>query len=504
VRVLWRIGDEGGLVYNAQRVIEGALPSRDFVEIMGPASFYWLGLFFKIFGTNIFVARAVLLLTGSLTTLLLYWMTQRVCKSPFAVLPSIFYLIISIPLWPGTNHHWDSNFFALLAVGAFFLWQDRQRMRFLAISGILAGLTSCFMQQKGLCIILALAIVVWRDGYRTGQTKSRIIFQLGTLMCGYAGVGCLVLLFYYLSGSLHGLVDANLVGPISGYSQLNTVPYGFGLMEFYFSSYLKFFQAILPFPIDRAMLGLILIPLILIYLLPFLLLGVTSVACFQRSSRGMIFSAAMLPYWATGIALWASEMHRKDFLHLIYGAPLLLILLFMIWDCCFRNKPIFQSVGIGIVSVSIVLFACFNLLAPANANQKIESRRGVLYGFKEDSALKFLTENTAPGDYVFVHPYYPMYYFLADIKNPTRYSVSYYCSDGQADEIIGDIKRKSVKYVLWDNVVSGANLKTWFPQYDRPSDGDLRLEQFIKDRYQVIGTGNGFDFLQRRKDQTAN
>jgi 4-amino-4-deoxy-L-arabinose transferase-like glycosyltransferase len=185
VRVLWRIGDEGTLVYGAQLVAQGDLPCRDFFEVMGPASFYWLGLFFKLFGTNIFVARTVLLLTATLTTLLLYWMTRRIYQGPFDIFPSIFYLIISFPLWPGTNHHWDSNLFALLAVGAFFLWQDRGRWWFLPLAGVLAGLTSCFIQQKGLCLIGALALVIWWNGYRAGEAKSSIATNSGIMIGGY-------------------------------------------------------------------------------------------------------------------------------------------------------------------------------------------------------------------------------------------------------------------------------------------------------------------------------
>src|SRR2546430_4915814 len=47
LRVLWRVGDEGTLVYGAQRVAEGAVPYRDFMEVMGPGTFYWLGRFFQ-------------------------------------------------------------------------------------------------------------------------------------------------------------------------------------------------------------------------------------------------------------------------------------------------------------------------------------------------------------------------------------------------------------------------------------------------------------------------
>lgn len=188
-KVLWRIGDEGTLVYGAQLVAQGALPYRDFFEVMGPGSFYWLGLFFKLFGTNVIVARAVLLFTSSLTIVLLYWMTRRIYQGPFELLPSIFYLIISFPLWPGANHHWDSNLFALMAVGAFFLWQDQGRRWFLVLAGVLAGLTSCFMQQKGLFLVVALGLVVLVNGCRAAETKSRVASNLGILLGGYAAVG---------------------------------------------------------------------------------------------------------------------------------------------------------------------------------------------------------------------------------------------------------------------------------------------------------------------------
>src|SRR6266567_1864353 len=77
LRVLWRVGDEGTLVYGAQRVAEGAVPYRDFLEVMGPGAFYWLGLFFRIFGPSWLVSRAVLLLTGIVTVLLVFWLARR-------------------------------------------------------------------------------------------------------------------------------------------------------------------------------------------------------------------------------------------------------------------------------------------------------------------------------------------------------------------------------------------------------------------------------------------
>lgn len=501
MRTLMRIGDEGTLVYGAQLVAQGALPYRDFFEVMGPGSFYWLGLFFKLFGTNILVARTVLLLTASATVVLLYWMTRRVYQGPFDLLPSLFYLTVSFPLWPGTSHHWDSNLFGLLTVGSFFLWQDRGRWWFLAVAGILAGMTSCFLQQKGLCLVAALSMVIFINGYRTSETRPRIGAYIGILIGGYALVGGMVLLFFYFSGGLSDLIYANLIWPLTRYENVNRLPYGYGAITWYYEYYRQVLQEVFFAPIARSLILLIMIPFFMIISLPFFLIGLGGFSCLKASDRSEIFDAAMLPYWTAGFAFWISESHRRDIIHLIYGSPLLLIIFFVICYYFFKNKKFFKLVGFGLITCCLILFGSLNAFIAMNANKKIVTQRGVLYGFKEDSALKFLIEHIKPGDYAFIYPYYPMYYFLANVKNPTRYSILLYHinSDAQFHEVINNIEQKRVEYVLLDTVVAGSNLKTWFPQYKQPSKDNLYLERYFDDHYDTIGTKNGFKILQRRQ-----
>lgn len=505
-RVLWRIGDEGTLVYGAQLVAQGALPYRDFFEVMGPGSFYWLGLFFKVFGTNILVARTVLLLTATFTILLLYWMTRRIYQGPFDIFPSIFYLFIGFPVWPGTSHHWDSNLFALLALGAFFLWQDRGRRWFLPLAGVLAGLTSCFVQQKGLCLIAALSLVVWWNGYRAGEARSTIASHVGIMLGGYFAVGGLVLLFFYLAGGLPDLIYANLIWPLTQYHNVNYLPYGYGINAWFGSTYQNILQGLLPPYLSPIMDLLILIPILFIACLPFFLLVLIGFIYFQKVKWARTFNAIMFPYWVAGLALWVSELHRKDIVHLIYGSPLLLILFLVIWNSCFDTQRGLRNFGLRLITVCLILFGSVNALMALSTRQEIVTRRGKMYGFKQDTALQFLIEHTKPGDYAFIYPYYPMYYFLADVRNPTRYSILLYHinTEAQFDEVIQNLKQKRVKYVLWDTLVAGAKLKTWFPQYEHPPEEKLLLEHYLKEDYREIGTENGFRILRRREDKPAD
>jgi 4-amino-4-deoxy-L-arabinose transferase-like glycosyltransferase len=508
VMVFWRLMDEGILVNGAQMVSQGALPYRDFFEIWGPGSFYWLGMFFKLFGTSILVARIILLLTVCLTIILLYWMTRRIYQGPFDLLPSLFFLLVGFPFVPMNSHHWDSNLFGLLAVGAFFLWQDRDRWWFLALAGVMSGLTSCFFQPKGLFLVVALALVVLVNSYRAGEAKPRIASHLGILLGGFAAVGALVVLWFWFAGGLSDLIYANLIWPLERYSDIGKLPYGYGLREYglqglavsYFRDHLQISLSPL---FTQVMEILTLIPFLFIVCLPFLFAGLTGVACLSKSTRSGIFNATMLPYWAAGLALGVSELHRADVVHLIYGAPLLLIIFLVVWNYCCNNKRVLKSFGLGLITVTVILLGCVNFLNATSGAEKIVTRRGVLYGTK-DPALTFLIEHTKPGDYVFIYPYYPMYYFFADVKNPTRYSVLlyHYNTDKQFAEAIESLKQKHVKYVLWGSHATQSNLKILFPQYKQPAKDDLHLEQYLENHYGVIGIKNGFKIMRLRKDKT--
>jgi 4-amino-4-deoxy-L-arabinose transferase-like glycosyltransferase len=501
IRVLWRVGDEGTLLQGAQLVAEGALPYRDFFDVMGPASFYWLGLFFKLFGIHIWVARGLLLVTGLAMVLLIYWMTLRVYRGSFEMLPALMYMVLAIPTWPATNHHWDSNLFALLALGAFFLWQDKRAWFYLVLAGVLAGITTCFIQHKGLLVFLGLLLGLEVNDWRAGEAPRRRLTHLGLALGGYAAVGVLVLVLFFLAGGLPDLIYANLIWPLTNYQNVNVVSYGYGLCELiYRMGWEPRLGVLLPtwavFPFGAFLLG----PFLIILILPLLLLILTTASYFLSSNRPRLFNALLLPYWSVGLGLWLSELHRKDIIHLIYGSPVLLILLLVAWNNCCSHREVVRKLALGLVSLSLLVYGAAHVLEPLAAQQKIVTRRGTLYAFQADDVLNFLQEQIKPKEEVFIYPYYPMYYFLADVKNPTRYSILIYNynSRNQFKEVIRNIKEKKVKYILWDTLIEGINLQLFFPAYKNPSEKDMILENFIKMHYSFIGIKNRFRVMVRR------
>ncbi|MGI8958285.1 MAG: ArnT family glycosyltransferase [Bryobacteraceae bacterium] len=496
-QLLHRVGDEGTIVYGAQRVLEGQVPYRDFVEMMGPGSFYWLALFFKLFGLGWQVTRLYLLLTGVATALLVYSITRRFLRGAVSFLPALFTVILGQPFWPACNHHWDSNLFALATILCFLKWQDRQRFAWQIAAGTLAGITSCFIQQKGFFLLLAFMVAILARPKIPGARRT-VGSEIGYVSAAYASVGACVALLFYRAGALSDLLYANFTWPLSGYEKMNQIPYGKGMADLAIGPSSSLLN-VLPAPC-ALMIGLLcLLPFLLIAASPPLVIGSTAAAVWKSRVRGLPFCGPMMTLLLTGLALWLSEIHRSDMIHLLFGAPVLLIALFVSAEHLFDRSRI-KNVLLATITLGIVLLGFFKL-AECWPSYQMETRRGAVLDVTRDDALEFLNSAVAQREWVFVYPYYPMYYYLADVRNPTRYSILlyHYNTAEQFDEVIRNLESRHVKYVLWDTFVDGANLRTWFPAYIQPPQDQLKLERYLRLAYDVVSIKNGFRILRRNR-----
>src|ERR1035437_2089136 len=159
LRVLSHQGDEGTLINGAVRVAEGQLPFRDFFEVMGPGTFYWLALFFKLLGTTWFATRVCLLVTTTAITVVLYYLARRL-RCGLDAAPVIFFVAVSYHSWNAISHHMDSNLLGLLSFAAFVSWLDHRRSVMLLLAGIGAGLTTWFMLPKGLLLCFSFLLLL--------------------------------------------------------------------------------------------------------------------------------------------------------------------------------------------------------------------------------------------------------------------------------------------------------------------------------------------------------
>jgi hypothetical protein len=486
MRLFLRGTDEGTLVYGAVRIVHGQVFARDFFEVMGPGTFYWLAAFFKLFGETFAAERLCLFVTSLGTGLLMYYLSRRVCQR-YQILP--FALLIGTSfstLWPLVSHHADSNVFALLSVACLVLWHDTRRDTLLLAAGAMAAATTCILQPKGLLLFIAMLLWLLMQRWRHAARLS----ALGLIIGGYCAVIGLVLLYFWSKSALRDLVYANYIWPSQHYGAVNAVPYAQGIFQ-YWSHWT------VPVNGTRWLIGLaavVILPFLVVTTLPALIL------VFSLRHHIKKFRPVVLLYWLCGWALWFSEIHRKDIGHLVAGSPLLIILcVYFLTE--YRGK--IADTALQILTISAGTLAAVNLLMVMTA-RPVPTRAGSVAMFQPDPVIGFLDEHTAPGEEIFAYPYCPKYYFLTATTNPTRYSllVYNYNTPAEFNDAIRALDQHKVRYVIWDT--HSEALASFFPASARVPSGDQLMEPYLQSHYRQVKLLDGVRIMERNDENPSN
>jgi hypothetical protein len=488
MRLLLQTPPEGLLVYGAVRIMHGQVFARDFFEVVGPGTVYWLALFFKLFGVTFAATRICLFVTSLGTGLTMYFLSRRICTQ-YQILPCILLAGTYFgTIWPSISHHVDSNCFALLSVACMIAWQDRCKVGLLFSAGALAGATTCFLQQKGVLLLLAVLLWLWIQLRR----RSTSLSSLGAVAAGYTSVLALMLVYFWTQHALWDLFYANVLWPSQHYSAANVVPYAQDMVR---GCWDHFVIAKSGFRWTIVTASVLIVPLLFVAALPVLLPVLAA-----RSIRNKVRPEIVL-YWLCGVALWLSEIHRKDIFHLVFGSPLLMILC-VYYLQQYRAKV--ADLALQILAISATCLAGFNLFLALSA-RPTTTRVGTVAVFKNLSGLTALDEKVRPGEEVFAYPYCPMYYFLSATTNPTRYGMLLYNynTPSQFDEVLRVLEQRRVRYVLWDTHFQAKEVPALFPASARISPGALIIEPYLESHYKVVWADANTRLLQRQDEESA-
>jgi hypothetical protein len=483
MRIMLSMLDEGILVEGAVRVAHGQLFARDFFEIMGPGTFYWLAAFFKVFGVTFLATRICLFVSSLGTGLLIYFLTRRISQR-FRSLPCLLVAGTYFGLvWPAISHHVDSNFFGLLSVACMVLWHDRRNTLLLLAAGALAGITTCILQPKG--GLLLIAFLIWLAIERWRNRVS--LPSLGLVIASYSSVIGAVVVYFWSKGALSDLAFATVLHNLRFYGPMNVVPYASGIVENYWDHRAIF---------SPGMYWTV--PLAAICFVPFLfsaaLPGVSLVLA--AVNRRAMLSPILMLYGLCGAALWLSEYHRKDISHLVMGSPLLVILC-VHFLAEFRNRAAdfaLQSLLICATSLSML-----NLLLTFYTHPT-QTRVGTVAMYRRDPTLTYIDEHVKPGTEIFIYPFLTIDYFLTATEDPTRFSgLTYrYNTPEQYLEAMKVLEERKVPYVVWDTTYFDRVLPKAFPSLPRFPKSDYIMEPYLESHYKVVWENEGVVFMERK------
>lgn len=484
MRTLFIGSDEGTFLVGAERILRGQVFARDFFEVMGPGTFYWMAAFFKLFGDNFLAARLCLFVSMMGTCLTLYYLSRQVCER-YRLLPC---LMLAGPyfgfLGQVESHHVDSNLFALLSITCVVLWERSRKTSLIVIAGALAGVTACFLQPKG--VLLAGAILAWLVWLHRGCVAVPIR-AAALAAAGFCAAISVELIYFWSQGALANLIDANFVFPSTHYGAVNSVRYAQGI-DVAWGFWVTRPDA-MQWPAGVA--AVMVIPALFIAALPAILLALGF--CY----RWKAVQPVVVLYWLCGCALWFSEFHRRDIHHLAYGSPLLVIL-------CFHMLS--QLAGRWARAVVTALAVCAAGLAILNwfvafSIPTVQTRAGsaALIGPDAAQTIRFLDAHVNPGEDVLIYPYSPAYYFFSKTLDPTPFSfmLHNYNTPEQYREVADILEQRRVRYVVWDAQLE-SKLLDELPAAVRPkSIGPWIVEPYLKSHYETVTQYGSAQILQR-------
>jgi hypothetical protein len=210
----WFPWDEGTLGQMAERVLQGQLPHRDFVDTYtGGLTFFDAGVFW-VFGTDLLWLRVAMLPFFVAFVVAAFYIATRVAPPLTAAVLTVAIVVWSVPNYPAAMPSWFNLFLATVGVAALARWLELRQQRWLWIAGFAGGL-SIAVKVVGLYYLAGAVLFLLIRSHLGARPATRRI------TAGAAGIFvlallCLVSVLDVLWPRLgHGEIVALLV-PVAG------------------------------------------------------------------------------------------------------------------------------------------------------------------------------------------------------------------------------------------------------------------------------------------------
>lgn len=496
------IYDEGVTLYGASRILEGAIPYRDFWTLYAPGQYYVLAGLFKLFGTSIITERIWDVLARVLIAFLVFLISRKLLTTKLAIIP----WCISI-IWIGYLHFpayamYPALVFSLLAILLLLEYFARpQKPRLLMACGAAIGFATLFRHDIGAYTFLTCGPIVVAFSFanlykeKLNQKIKLVIIKVFLPLCGgVISVLCLPTLYLVTTVPLDILFNDLIVFPLTVFHKVRSVPYPPiwpDPTKYYYSSFGNYIiSTSIPF-----------------YFPAFVYLGVFSTLILQF--RG-ILEFDKIKVWSVisitvlGLLFYLQGISRADVVHAFPTTTIATILLvYMIHQALkrFRKSLVifFTCIILMFPFATFIFFPVSNWLINVDYLSDLDlfncpERVGCIPIDKdEEAAANYVRSHTAKDEKIYVGlPRHDLvfindafFYFLANRDSATRYHELH---PGVVTtlpvqlEMTNDLKLQKVNYiVLFSQFVNNRE-----PNEGGESSNITVLDDYIRQNYQMV------------------
>jgi hypothetical protein len=414
----WRAGmdwrDEGLLAYGAVRVMHGEVPQRDFVSVQ-PLSFYTAAGIFKLCGTSLLSLRAFGLSIFLLFPLLVYGVGRNfmtpvlsfAAAAPACILGLPYCNFVPLAVWQGIV--------ASLAAVLFFLPAVCSKRQWLAFPAGALSAASLFLRHDqavytmASIVALAIALALARGDFISRTTLKRAFFLW---VAGIAIVLIPAIVVLWSVGALPEMFRQLILFPFMTYRKTSS----------------------LPFPRFTVWQSIRETAVVLLFYLPPIVQAIASIYVARSViSRRFGRREAILTFLVIWSALFYLQVIvRSDFTHLVITLSPFFLLMAFGWSIVHEKKANYRKTNVALSTASAILVALFLWILHSfalpdvtRANEQLALDRA---GVRIEQAhvvadfVQRLQASVPPDRSILVLPYQPMFYFLCERRNPTRWN----------------------------------------------------------------------------------
>lgn len=211
-------------LYASERVLEGAVPYRDFHTLYPPATFYLNAALFEWLGVSLHSALVGVLIFKVLTVVVIYLSGRQMMPRAWALMAALSSLLWLRPNGPfkSVPMHYGALF---LAVGMCLMlkYENRQKLVFIFLAGASLGLVALFKHNIGAYALAGVVVfLVFSGDVRQERDETLQRLRLsdrlkfagpGILLTGFAAVILPALLYMQTKHALAPMIKTLLFGP---------------------------------------------------------------------------------------------------------------------------------------------------------------------------------------------------------------------------------------------------------------------------------------------------